>query len=58
MVNGTGRRGWFSSDRNLAAAGAATATLMQTYANDHAAFLAAWCAPYREMSIARRGERR
>ena len=51
MVQQTGRRGWFASDRNLNAPGAPTASLMQTYSANHGAFLADWCASYQEMSL-------
>ncbi|GAX81810.1 hypothetical protein CEUSTIGMA_g9238.t1 [Chlamydomonas eustigma] len=51
VVQQVGRRGWFSSDNNLNANGAVTASLMQNYSASHSSFLSSWCAQYQEMSL-------
>ena len=51
VVNQTGRKGWFSSDRALNAKGATTAALMQYYAANPSAFLGAWCSSWQEASL-------
>eukprot|EP00955_Chlamydomonas_euryale_P118831 366562-Chlamydomonas_euryale.AAC.8 len=51
IVDGTGRRGWFGSDRNLAVAGAPTEELVTLFAADHQLFLDLWCGQYMEMSL-------
>ena len=51
VVNQTGKRGWFNSDRSLNSNGAATASLMQQFAVNPSAFLAAWCTSWQESSL-------
>ncbi|KAG1674464.1 hypothetical protein FOA52_003069 [Chlamydomonas sp. UWO 241] len=51
VVERTGRKGWFDSDRALNNDDAATAPLMRAFSANHQAFLNAWCAQYAEMSL-------
>nr|UBZ25213.1 L-ascorbate peroxidase [Chlamydomonas sp. UWO 241] len=53
VVDNTGRRGWFDSDRalNNANTSPSTATLVRAFAADRQLFLNAWCAQYQEMSL-------
>lgn len=51
VVDQTGKRGWFSSDNNIARPGTPTVNLMTTYARNSTAFLTSWCKHYREASL-------